>query len=131
LPSHRFLWSYGLELHHRTPLGILHMAAFVTLCEAYIGIEHPLNMWNHIFQTWLWHDSCAGASSLGSVDISVHSGPRVGSYFSILQPNPPVGWRKAWFLLKDEADASLPVFTGSCTISHPDWENGVAQANFP
>jgi hypothetical protein len=36
--SHRFLCSllqfYGLELHHLTPSGILHMAAFVTLCEA-------------------------------------------------------------------------------------------------
>jgi hypothetical protein len=47
LPLHRFLrsllWSYGLELHHLTPSGILHMAAFVTLCETYIGIEPPLN----------------------------------------------------------------------------------------
>jgi hypothetical protein len=33
--SHLFLcsllWSYGLELQHLTPPGILHMAAFVTL----------------------------------------------------------------------------------------------------
>jgi hypothetical protein len=37
LPSHRLLcsllWSYGLELHHLTPSGILHMVAFVTLCK--------------------------------------------------------------------------------------------------
>jgi hypothetical protein len=44
---HSLLWSYGLELHHLTPLGILHMAAFVTLCEAYIQIEPPLNLCNH------------------------------------------------------------------------------------
>jgi hypothetical protein len=40
VPSHRFiqslLWSYGLELHHLTPSGILHMTAFMTLCEAYL-----------------------------------------------------------------------------------------------
>jgi hypothetical protein len=45
LPSHRFLRSllrsYGLELHHLTPSGILHMEDYVTLCEAYIGIEPP------------------------------------------------------------------------------------------
>jgi hypothetical protein len=50
---HRFLrsllQSYGLELHHLTPSGILHMAAFVTLCEAYSGIESPLNLWSHFF----------------------------------------------------------------------------------
>jgi hypothetical protein len=57
VPSHRFLCSllrsYGLELHHLTPLGILHMAAFVTLCEAYIGIEPHMNLWSHFFQARL------------------------------------------------------------------------------
>jgi hypothetical protein len=40
-PSHQLLHSllqfYGLELHHLTPSGILHIAAFVTLGEAYMG----------------------------------------------------------------------------------------------
>jgi hypothetical protein len=43
VPSHRFfrllLQFYNMELHHLTPSGILHIAAFVTLCEAYMGIE--------------------------------------------------------------------------------------------
>jgi hypothetical protein len=30
------LQFYGLELHHLTPSGILHIAAFITLCEAYV-----------------------------------------------------------------------------------------------
>jgi hypothetical protein len=42
MPSHQFLRSllqyYGLERHHLTPLGILHIVAFVTLCEAYMWI---------------------------------------------------------------------------------------------
>jgi hypothetical protein len=41
--SHRFLCLlrqfYGLELHHLTPSLILHIVAFVTLCEAYMQIE--------------------------------------------------------------------------------------------
>jgi hypothetical protein len=45
-PLHRFLYSllqfYGLELHQLTPSVILHIVAFVTLCEAYMGIEPPL-----------------------------------------------------------------------------------------
>jgi hypothetical protein len=85
MPSHRtlhsLLRSYGLELHHPTPSGILHMAAFVTLCEAYIGIEPPLNTWSHFFWAWLRHHSVAGAASLGSVDILVCSGPGADSYF--------------------------------------------------
>jgi hypothetical protein len=57
VPSHCFLCSlllfYGLELHHLTPSGILHMAAFVTLCEAYMGMETHFNMRNYFFRTWL------------------------------------------------------------------------------
>jgi hypothetical protein len=41
VPSHQFLHSllqfYGLELHHLTLMGILHMAAFMTLCEGLYG----------------------------------------------------------------------------------------------
>jgi hypothetical protein len=57
LPPHQFLCSllrsYGLEQHHLTSSGILHMAAFVTLCEAYIGIEPLLKLWSHFFQDQL------------------------------------------------------------------------------
>jgi hypothetical protein len=53
VPSHWFLRSllqfYGLELHHLTPSGILHMAAFVTLCEIYMEIEPHFDMWNYFF----------------------------------------------------------------------------------
>jgi hypothetical protein len=60
--SHRFLRSllrsYGLELYHLNPSGILHMVDFMTLCEAYIGIEPHLSLWNHFFlrmaiQVWI------------------------------------------------------------------------------
>jgi hypothetical protein len=53
VPLHQFfrslLQSYVLDLHHLTPSGILHMVAFVTLCEAYIGIEPHLNLWSYFF----------------------------------------------------------------------------------
>jgi hypothetical protein len=41
VPSHQFLHSllqfYGLELHHLTPLGILHMETFVTPVQGLYG----------------------------------------------------------------------------------------------
>jgi hypothetical protein len=39
LTSPMLLLHYGLELHNLTPSGIMHIAAFVTLCEAYMGID--------------------------------------------------------------------------------------------
>jgi hypothetical protein len=59
--SHQFLYSllqfYGLELHDLTPLGILHMYAFVTLCEGYMGIEPHFDLWNYFFRARLQQSS--------------------------------------------------------------------------
>jgi hypothetical protein len=53
VPLHQFLHLllqfYGLELHHLTPLGILDIMVFVTLCEAYMGIEPYYNLWDYFF----------------------------------------------------------------------------------
>ena len=32
------LYSYRLQMHNLTPNGILHIACFITLCEAFLGI---------------------------------------------------------------------------------------------
>ena len=32
------LYSYRIQLHDLTPNGILHIACFITLCEAFLGI---------------------------------------------------------------------------------------------
>jgi hypothetical protein len=53
-PSHRFLcsllWYYGLELHHLTHSGVLHVVAFITLCEAYQVIDPEIDLWNYFFR---------------------------------------------------------------------------------
>jgi hypothetical protein len=46
--SHRFLRSllqyYGLELHNLTPSGVLHITVFMTLCEAYLGVNPEFDL---------------------------------------------------------------------------------------
>jgi hypothetical protein len=53
MPPHRFLCLllryYGLELHHLTPSGVLHIATFMTLCEAYLGIDLEHDLWKYFF----------------------------------------------------------------------------------
>jgi hypothetical protein len=74
VPSHRYLHSllqfYSLELHHMSPLWILHMASFVTLCEAYMGIEPHFNLWNY-FRAQLQLASDVETVALGKMDIFV------------------------------------------------------------
>jgi hypothetical protein len=69
VPSHRFLYSllqhYCLELHNLTPLGILHIAAFVTLCEAYMGIDPYFDQWNYFFCVRRPQDPNAGLTISG------------------------------------------------------------------
>jgi hypothetical protein len=54
MPSHRFLRSllqyYGLELDNLTRSRVLHIAAFMTLCEAYMGVDPELDLWNNFFR---------------------------------------------------------------------------------
>jgi hypothetical protein len=65
------LQYYGLELHHQTPSGILHITAFVTLYEAYMGIEPHFDLWSQFFHARLLSGSGAEAVVLGGVDIYV------------------------------------------------------------
>jgi hypothetical protein len=43
LPTHEFLrgllFVYGVQLHQFTPNSILHIACFITMCEAFLGIN--------------------------------------------------------------------------------------------
>jgi hypothetical protein len=43
------LIQYGLELHHLTSCEVLHIAAFVMLCEAFLWILHHFTMWKYFF----------------------------------------------------------------------------------
>jgi hypothetical protein len=43
LPAHEFLhgllFLYGMHLQQLTPNSLLHIACFITLCEAFLGID--------------------------------------------------------------------------------------------
>jgi hypothetical protein len=41
--------------------------------------------------------------------------------------NPPIGWQKEWFFLRNDADAPLPMFMGNRPIPQPNWGYSVAQ----
>jgi hypothetical protein len=68
------------------------MVAFVTLCEAYMGIEPHFNLWNNFFRVQLQQGSGAEVAPLGSVDIFVRSGHGVDPYFHLPMSVLPNGW---------------------------------------
>jgi hypothetical protein len=116
-PLHRFLLLllqfYGLELHHLTPLGFLHIVAFITLCEAYIGTEPHFNLWNYFFRIWLRQGPGVEAAVWGCVDISIRCRQGIDPYSCLSMSNPPVGWQREWFFLRNDTDTPLHAFTGN------------------
>jgi hypothetical protein len=102
------------------------MAAFVSLCEAYIRIEPHFNLWNYFFHSRLQQGSGVKTMALGNVDIFVRSRPGVDPYFSLPMSDPSVRWLKVWFYLRNDADVPLIVFMGSRPICQPKWGYSVA-----
>ena len=43
------LFFYGLEIQHLNPNAVLHMACFITLCEAFLGIAPHFKLWCYLF----------------------------------------------------------------------------------
>jgi hypothetical protein len=90
MPPHWFLRSlllyYGLKLHHLTPLGVLHIAAFVTLCEAYLGIDPEPDMWKYFFHVWRPQDPEAELMISGGAVIHVKARHKVDPYLEITIP---------------------------------------------
>jgi hypothetical protein len=123
---HSLLYFYDLELHHLTPSRILHMAAFMTLCEACMGIEPHFDLWKYFFRAWLQQGSDVEAEVLHSVEILVRSGPRVDPYFHLSLSDPPGRWWKVWFFFRNDTNAPLPMFMISHPVPQPKWAYRVA-----
>jgi hypothetical protein len=45
----RLLHYYKIELHHLFPGRIFHVATFITMCEAFLGIQPHFDLWKYFF----------------------------------------------------------------------------------
>jgi hypothetical protein len=131
MPSYRFLrlllQYYDLEPHNLTSSRILHIATFVTLCKAFMGIDPHFDLWNHFFHVWLAQGTDAEAAVLGAMDIHIKSGYDVDPYFDLPISESVHGRQKMWFFLRNDGTVPLPVFTGNRPIPQPNWGYRVAK----
>ncbi|KAK1642715.1 hypothetical protein QYE76_060520 [Lolium multiflorum] len=107
-PIHPFLrgllFVYGLQLHHLTPNSILHISIFITLCEAFLGVQPNWALWKRIFFCRR-NGSPNVAYNIGGVVISVR--PTV-DYFDVKLPDSVQGWRKKWLYIQEETMDNHP-----------------------
>jgi hypothetical protein len=118
---------YGLELHHQTLLGVLHIVAIMTLCEAYLRIDPDLDLWKYFFCVWRSQDPKVELMIFGGTVIHVKAGHRGDPYLEIPMPRSIKGWQKKWFYLRNDASTPLPAFTSGRPIPLPSKGDGVAK----
>jgi hypothetical protein len=106
LPSHEFLrgllFVYGLQLHQLTLNSLLHIACFIILCEAFLGIDPHWVLWKFLFRLRPT-GSLAEISELGGAIVSVRS---ESHYLEFQMAQSVQGWRQKWFYIKDQRSSN-------------------------
>jgi hypothetical protein len=102
-----------------SPSEFLHIAAFVTLCEAYMGIDPELDMWKYFFRVQRSEEPKAKLMIFSGTVIHVKVGHGVDPYLEVPMPRSMKGWQKKWFYLKNNASALLPMFTSGHPVPLP------------
>ncbi|KAK1646222.1 hypothetical protein QYE76_064027 [Lolium multiflorum] len=133
LPAHEFLRSllffYGIQLWQLTPNSILHLSIFITVCEAFLGINPHCGLWKKIFYVKRHNDSNSPPTPVvGGIGFVVR---KEVNYFDYPMKESVQGWRNKWFYLRDPSvsgrRSNLPPFE-DVLIAQPkkSWRNALS-----
>ncbi|KAK1612138.1 hypothetical protein QYE76_035811 [Lolium multiflorum] len=131
LPAHEFLRSllffYGIQLWQLTPNSIIHLSIFITVCEAFLGIEPHWGLWRKIFYV-KHHNDSNGPPVVGGVGFVVR---KEVDYFDYPMKESVQGWRNKWFYLRDPAvsgrRSNLPPFDDVLVAQKKkSWQNALS-----
>jgi hypothetical protein len=93
LPAHEFLhgllFVYGVQLHQLTLNSLLHIVCFITLCEAFMGIDPHWVLWKYLFRLRP-SGSKDEILKLGGTIVSVYS---ESQYLAFMMAESVQGWR--------------------------------------
>src|SRR6266498_2131014 len=113
LPTNKFFWGllhfYGIELVHLNPNSILHIAAFIHLYEAFLGVEPYFALFCHLFSLRLLQKS-GQACVVGGATLQLRYG-RADKYLGFAFKNSLKGWHNRWFYISNPSP-SLPAYVG-------------------
>jgi hypothetical protein len=113
------LHYWRIELQHLNPNGVLQIAVFVTLCEAYLGIDPNLELLKHYFVVNIMNakdpDGGAVPAAVGAASVQMRAG-MTAEYPALTLPSSLSGWHSRWFYLKDDPARPLPAFTGRAIL---------------
>src|SRR5438105_4754170 len=113
LPTNKFfrglLHFYGIELVHLNPNSILQIAAFIHLCEAFLGVEPHFALFRHLL-TLRPLQKGGKTCVVGGATLQLRYG-RANKYLGLALKASLKGWYSRWFYIANP-DPSLPAYIG-------------------
>ena len=129
-PAHWFLRGLlnecGLELRHLNSTGVLHIAGFVTVCEAFLGVEPHVDLFRRLFSRQaLLEGKPLMITPVGG--FALQKKPRaLGSYPVYTPCDSNRGWHREWSYSRNPTEAPFPPFTGRRPERQESWSWGPA-----
>ncbi|KAK1630785.1 hypothetical protein QYE76_005100 [Lolium multiflorum] len=121
---------YEIQLWQLTPNSILHLAIFITLCEAFLGIEPHFGLWKKIFFVKRYNSS-GGSFVIDGVGFVAR---KEVNYFNFPMRESVQGWRLKWFYIRDSSTAEfqLPRFSDVLEAKpKQSWKNTISPDEKP
>ena len=113
--------EWGLELQHLNPTRVLHVAGFVTICEAFLEMEPHVDFFRRIFiKRALSEGKLPRTSLVGG--FTLQKKPSVSSSYPAYTPyDSNRGWHGEWFYIRNPAEAPFLPFTGRRLERQESW----------
>ena len=115
-PAHWFLRGllneWGLELQHLNPTGVLHIAGFITVCEAFLGMEPHMDFFWRIFSGQALSEGKPLRIALVGGFALQKKPSSPGAYPAYSPCDSNRGWHGEWFYIRNPAEVPFPPFIG-------------------
>ena len=115
----RFLYYYGIQLHHFTPNSFVHLSIFVHLCEAFLGIESHFEFFHRLFHLKPQPNSTK-LDVVGGVGIQLRQGMDK-KYIPYKLSGKVIDWKQKWFYIGNHG-STLPVIALGPPVVRPEWK---------
>ena len=116
--------EWGLELQHLNPTRVLHVAGFVTICEAFLEMEPHVDFFRRIFTgRALSEGNPPRTTPVRGFTLQKKPRPS-GSYHMYSPGDSNRGWHGEWFYIRNPAKALFPPFTRRSPERQESWSWG-------
>ena len=120
----RLLNEWSLELQHLNSTGVLHIAGFITVYEAFLGMEPHMDLF------WLFFSGRAmtvgnSAETAPVAGFTLQRKLSAGGVYPVYSPcDSNWGWHGEWFYIRNPVEAPFLAFIGGRLAKKKSWSWG-------